>query len=216
MTLVKSSHKDVLLIERFDRVLSKHGWQRKGMLSALTLFGLDEMMARYASYEDLAHIIRHRFRNAPATLKELFARIVFNILSGNTDDHARNHAAFWDGKMLELTPAYDICPQGRTGFEASQAMLISGNDRASQIASCLTAEHVFLLSRKEAIALIEHQIKTIGEHWDAVCEVAKLNQIDRKLLWGRQFLNPYAFYGLSEDAEYLENMAEHFRQKNQS
>ncbi|MGZ8982477.1 MAG: type II toxin-antitoxin system HipA family toxin [Methylotenera sp.] len=216
VTLVKSSHKDVLLIERFDRVLSEHGWQRKGMLSALTLLGLDEMMARYASYEDLAHIIRHRFRNAPATLKELFARIVFNILSGNTDDHARNHAAFWDGKMLELTPAYDICPQGRTGFEASQATLISGNDRASQIASCLTAAHVFLFSRKEAIALIEYQIKAIGDHWNAVCEVAKLNQIDRKLLWGRQFLNPYAFYDLSEDAEYLENMAERFRQENQS
>jgi len=46
--------------------------------------------------------------------------MVFNILVGNTDDHARNHAAFWDGKQLTLTPAYDICPQGRTGEEASQ------------------------------------------------------------------------------------------------
>jgi hypothetical protein len=24
---------------------------------------------------------------------------------GNTDDHARNHAVFWDGQMLSLTPA---------------------------------------------------------------------------------------------------------------
>jgi serine/threonine-protein kinase HipA len=37
------------------------------------------------------------------------------ILCGNTDDHARNHAAFWDGTTLMLTPAYDICPQGRAG-----------------------------------------------------------------------------------------------------
>ncbi len=214
--LVKSLQKDVLLIERFDRVLSVHGWQRKSMLSALTILNLDEMMARYASYEDLAQTIRKDFRQSASALKELFSRIVFNILSGNTDDHARNHAAFWDGKMLELTPAYDICPQGRTGFEASQAMLISGNDRASQIASCLTAAHVFLISRKEAMALIEHQIESISNHWSAVCEVAELNQVDRKLLWGRQFLNPYAFYGLSEDAKYLENMAKHLRQKNQS
>lgn len=28
-------------------------------------------------------------------------------------DHARNHAAFWDGTQLSLTPAYDICPQAR-------------------------------------------------------------------------------------------------------
>ena len=49
-------------------------------------------------------------------------QVVFNILCSNTDDHARNHAAFWDGQALELTPAYDICPQPRTGGEASQAM----------------------------------------------------------------------------------------------
>lgn len=214
VTLAKSSHKDVLLIERFDRVPSEHSWQRKCMLSALTLLGLDEMMARYASYEDLTHIIRQRFRNAPATLKELFQRIVFNILSGNTDDHARNHAAFWDGNMLELTPAYDICPQGRSGNEATQAMLISGDDRASQVASCLNAAHLFLISRKDAIALIEAQIQTIGGQWNAVCEAAQLTKTDRSLLWGRQFLNPYAFYGLSGDAEYLGEMADSFRQDN--
>ena len=55
------------------------------------------MMARYASYQDLAEIIRHRFTAPSDTLRELFSRIVFNILCGNTDDHARNHAAFWDG-----------------------------------------------------------------------------------------------------------------------
>ena len=74
-------------------------------MSALTILGLDEMMARYASYERLAEIIRHRFSDPKDTLKELFSRIAFNILCGNTDDHARNHAAFWDGKELKLSPA---------------------------------------------------------------------------------------------------------------
>jgi serine/threonine-protein kinase HipA len=103
--------KDVLLVERFDRVRTEAGWQRRAMVSALTLFGLDEMMARYASYADLTEIIRHRFSQPRETLRELFGRLVFNILCGNTDDHARNHAAFWDGKQLALTPAYDLCPQ---------------------------------------------------------------------------------------------------------
>jgi serine/threonine-protein kinase HipA len=31
------------------------------MVSALTLLGLDDMMARYASYETFAEIIRHQF-----------------------------------------------------------------------------------------------------------------------------------------------------------
>ncbi len=102
--LAKASHKDVLLIERFDRQKAEPGWQRKAMVSALTLFALGDMMARHASYEIFAEIIRFRFVDPTDTLKELFSRLVFNILSGNTDDHARNHAAFWDGKQLRLTP----------------------------------------------------------------------------------------------------------------
>jgi len=104
VSMTQAANKDVLLIERFDRVHVSKGWQRKAIVSGLTLFGLDEVMTRYASYEDLAEIIRYRFRNASVTLKELFSRLVFNILCGNTDDHARNHAAFWDGEMLSLTP----------------------------------------------------------------------------------------------------------------
>ena len=105
--LVQAAQKDILLIERFDRKKTAKGWTRKAMVSALTLFGLDDMMARYASYETFAEIIRHRFDDPKGTLEELFSRMVFNIFCGNTDDHARNHAAFWNGKTLSLTPAYD-------------------------------------------------------------------------------------------------------------
>lgn len=68
---------------------------------------------RRTSDAELAEVIRARFTDAKATLRELFSRIVFNILVGNTDDHARNHAAFLNDKSLCLTPAYDICPQPR-------------------------------------------------------------------------------------------------------
>jgi serine/threonine-protein kinase HipA len=200
--LTKSSNRDVLLIERFDRIHTGHGWQRKSMVSALTLLSLDEMMARYASYQDLAEIIRHKFTNASTTLRELFSRLVFNILSGNTDDHARNQAGFWDGRMLTLTPAYDICPQARSGNEASQAMLISGDNRMSRISACLKAAHHFLLVEKEAVAIVAHQISTIGENWSALCEEADLTETDRTLLWGRQFLNSFAFDDL--EGEYAE------------
>ena len=190
--LVKAANKDVLLVERFDRQPGEGGWSRKAMISALTLLGLDEMMARYASYETLAEKIRHRFTDPKNTLRELFSRLVFNILCGNTDDHARNHAAFWDGSELILTPAYDICPQGRTGNEASQAMLISGNNRLSQLASCFEAASHFLLSEDNAHAISDHQINIIERHWDEVCDEAELSEVDRKLFWRRQFLNPFA------------------------
>jgi serine/threonine-protein kinase HipA len=213
VSLTKSSNKDVLLIERFDRIHTLQGWQRKGMVSALTLLGLDEMMARYASYQDFAEIIRHKFTDAPATLRELFSRLVYNILSGNTDDHARNHAAFWDEQMLKLTPAYDICPQARSGKEASQAMLISGENRMSRISACLEAAHHFLLSEKEAMVIVEQQISAIGENWNAVCEEADLTETDRSLLWGRQFLNSFAFDDLAGGVAQLAKIAGDVRGK---
>lgn len=192
--LERAAGKDVILVERSDRQKAGDGWQRRGMVSALTLLELDEMMARYASYEDLATVIRHRFVKPKETLKELYARMAFNILCGNTDDHARNHAAFWNGSELSLTPAYDICPQSRAGGEASQAMLIMGNQRTSQIVLCLKAAPLFLLGVDEATEVIARQINAIKKFWTEVCSEAALSEVDRNFMWRRQFLNAFAFF----------------------
>lgn len=190
--LINAASKDILLIERFDRQRQDGGWSRRSMVSALTLFGLDDMMARYASYETFAEIIRHRFTDPKSTLKELYSRLVFNILCGNTDDHARNHAAFWNGRELTLTPAYDICPQGRAGNEASQAMQIYGNNNFSQLKTCLSAAKHFLLSDEDARAIFTCTTEIIEQHWATVCEEAELSEVDMKLFWRRQFLNPFS------------------------
>ena len=102
--LVKAAGRDVLLVERFDR---PGDGTRRSLLSALTLLGLHEMAARHGTYTELAEIIRLRFVDPTDTRSKLFRRIVVNIILGNTDDHPRNHAAFWDGANLELTPALD-------------------------------------------------------------------------------------------------------------
>ena len=196
--LAQVAGRDVLLVERFDRAKTKDGWTRKAMVSALTLFGLDEMMARYASYEDLAEIIRHRFTSPKATLHELYGRLVFNILCGNTDDHARNHAGFWDGEHLTLTPAYDICPQSRTGKVASQAMLIVGDNRMSTLATCLEAAPNFQLSEQAAKDVIARQIGSIRDGWDGICKEAVLTEVERSLFGQRIFLNDFVFEGTAE------------------
>ena len=196
--LEQAAGKDVLLVERFDR--ERHGshWRRRALVSALTLLGLDEMMAAYASYEDLADLIRHRFIEPRATLRELFARLVFNILCGNTDDHARNHAAFWDGRQLALTPAFDICPQPRAGQEATQAMKILGDNRFSRLSVCVDAAARFQLSGDDARSIIDAQLQALRRHWPSVCDEARLGEAERYAFWGRQFLNPFALQGYVE------------------
>ncbi len=188
--------KDALLVDRFDRT---DLGARRMMVSALTILERHDafgIAGRYATYADLAHEIRSRFTTADATLRELFARIVFNVLVGNTDDHARNHSAFWDGTNLTLTPAYDICPQARTGGEAAQAMAFGPDgDRLSQLSRCVAHAGHYHLTLRHAREIIDHQIEAIHDHWDEACALAAASQADRQYLWGRQFLNPYALEG---------------------
>lgn len=195
VSLAKASGKDVLLVRRFDREWTGNGWTRRAIVSALTILKLNEMQARYASYRDLAEIVRARFTHPQATLRELFGRMVLNVLTGNTNDHARNHAAFWDGHNLSLTPAYDICPQARLGREANQAMLIHENDKRSQLETCRLAAPNFLIKDRDAKELIDHQIETITRLWPAICDEAEISNVERTYFWRRQFLNDYAFEG---------------------
>lgn len=194
VTLTSTLGRDVLLVERFDRGPSG---TRRALVSALTMLGLGETGFRYATYYGLADLIRARFTEPDATLRELFSRITFNILTGNNDDHPRNHAAFWDGQALTLTPAYDIAPQPRAGGETAQLMAI-GRDgwRMSQVAGCIERAHEYHLSQADAKNLVERQIAIIEAEWDDVCDLAGLTDVDRRFFWRRQFLNPYALEGV--------------------
>jgi serine/threonine-protein kinase HipA len=191
--IIECLGRDVLLVDRFDRTATLG--ERRMLVSALTIFELDELMGRYATYHGLADIIRARFTDPDRTLHELFSRIVFNICVSNTDDHARNHAAFWDGSMLTLTPAYDLCPQLRTGEMADQAMAIGREgQRRSRFNVCLDAAEVYHLSRAEAAEIIDRQVMDIREQWDDVADAARLTAAERQQLWQRQVLNPAIHY----------------------
>jgi serine/threonine-protein kinase HipA len=193
VALTEALGKDVLLVERFDR---PNDGTRRAIVSALTILGLSENEAFYgASYAQLANIIRQRFTNPDASLRELFARITLSILVSNNDDHARNHAAYWDGAMLTLTPAYDICPQLHSGGETRQLMAI-GDDgyRMSQLIGCVERSRTYHLEPGEAREIIDHQVEVINTRWTDVCDAARLTENQRNSLWKRQFLNDYALY----------------------
>jgi len=191
--VIRVAGKDVLLVERFDR---PGGGQRRHLVSALTILGLDEFTgARYGSYALLADHIRRSFTHPAATLRELFSRIVFNILIGNTDDHPRNHAAFVNAdRSLTLTPAYDICPQPRSVPQASQAMAIGRNgERSSQVGTCLAARETYLLDTPQAQSIIDAQIEIIQTQWRDAADAAGLTELERRQLFRREILNEFAF-----------------------
>ncbi len=190
--LTRAAGRYALLVERFDRL---PGGRRRAIVSALTILGLTTFPeGRYASYVALADQIRRQFSRADDTLRELFARVSFNILCGNTDDHGRNHAAFVEPSGLELTPAYDICPQARSGNTARQAMAFGpGGERDARVGLLAEAAASYHLDARDARSIIDQQVATIRDHWNDVCDQAELTAPQRTALFERQLLNPHVF-----------------------
>jgi serine/threonine-protein kinase HipA len=191
--LTECMGRDVLLVDRFDR---PGEGRRTLMVSALTILGLDEFTgARYASYLDLADQVRARFRDPTETLAELFRRVVLNICVSNTDDHARNHAAFWDGTALTLTPAYDISPSLRSGDTATQAMALTRDGRRdARLALCRETAKEYLLRPAVADAIIDEVVSGIEAHFDDIARQVGLTDVEHAQLWRRLVLHPSIHY----------------------
>ena len=187
--LTRSLGRDVLLVERFDR--GPDGTRRM-LVSGLTLLGFGDFLgARYSSYLDLLDVLRRMSATGKDLARTVFERIVLNILISNTDDHARNHAAFWDGRHLELTPAYDLCPQPRSGTERNQAMdLTRAGARDARLVTMANAAGEYDLTVAQAREIIDMQVTTIRESWAEVGDVARLGTVEREAMYGRQILPP--------------------------
>jgi len=190
--------KSVLLVRRFDRSVTPEGVSRRHMLSAMTLLALDEYAERagYSSYLELADVLRRFARDFQKDAMQLFRRMVFNILVGNVDDHARNHACFWDGQFLDLTPAYDVCPQPRTGVSADQAMEVGEWGRRSNLENALSACERFGLERPEAEQIVGDMVGLVRDHWRDVLSRAGAQEGDLNYLGRATILSESIFYDL--------------------
>jgi serine/threonine-protein kinase HipA len=198
VSLEKVAGKDVLMVKRFDRQRGESGWCRRSMVSGLTVLSLDEKWAREATYPNLVDQLRIHGLAFKKDATELFSRLVFNVLIGNTDDHARNHSFFVEGTRICLTPAYDITPFPRAGGEASHGMKITPNSNLSRILLCLDAAAEFGLSEEEARSIVAAQIHGITENFDHLCEKIGMSRTTHLQLRRRAVLNPDVFSGCEE------------------
>ncbi len=62
-------------------------------------------------------------------------------------------------------------------------------------ATCLDAAEEFLLSEAQARDIIDRLVQTVGDEFDDAVDTVGLTELDRRLLWRRAFLHPYAFEG---------------------
>ncbi len=84
----------------------------------------------------------------------------------------------------------------KVGLNVAHVSLTKASHKDVLLIEWFEAAEKFLLSRKEAVAIIENQISGIIQYWPSVCDEAALSETDRMLFWRRQFLNPYALEGV--------------------
>ena len=120
--------KDVLLVRRFDRERTEHGYRRARMVSALTLLLADDGVTargRWA-YPLLADEVRRASADPESYLRELFTRMCFNAAISNLDDHPRNHAMIAWEHGWRLSPAYDLVPSPVLAQERRDLAMVCG------------------------------------------------------------------------------------------
>lgn len=97
--------KNVLLLNRFDR----DGEKRIPFLSAMSM--LDYSDGEQGSYLEIGEALSEHGASTSEDLKDLWRRIVFNIMVSNVDDHLRNHGFLYAGSAgWRLSPLYDLEP----------------------------------------------------------------------------------------------------------
>jgi serine/threonine-protein kinase HipA len=160
--------RNVMLIERFDRaVLSDGSFSRKHCVSALTMLGKHEQESPASSYSEIAQVISDRgvSGHVQEDRAELYARVAFNILISNDDDHLRNHAFIWHppGKAWRLSPLYDVVPRPQVSQERRLHLSVGPQGRSATLTNLFEARGSFGLLKPEAIAIIERVSAAVRE-----------------------------------------------------
>jgi serine/threonine-protein kinase HipA len=144
--LLPVAGRHVLLVDRFDR----RDGQRIGFASALTMLEAGDGERR--SYLEIGEIIERHSPRADGDLRQLFRRIVFSILTANTDDHLRNHAFLRERDGWLLSPAYDLNPSPDSPSRLTTAIDI--DDDAASIETAMSVSGYFRLPARDAAAIV--------------------------------------------------------------
>ena len=172
-------------IRRFDRKAGQR-------LHSLTAHVALRAAAVPYGYPELAQLLRRRGvidRDAYVSdMRELFRRMVFNILIDNTDDHEKNHALLMtDAQQYALAPAYDVLPSGQAlGF---QQMRVGAAEADSTIDNALSMSRMFGLDANQAVKEVR-AVARVVDKWQAHFKSERVSRHDIDL-YAQQIDRPF-------------------------
>jgi serine/threonine-protein kinase HipA len=156
----------VLLSRRFDRADAT----RIPFLSGLSMLTLKD--GERASYPELVDVLTEHGAQARDDARELYRRMVLNVLISNDDDHLRNHGFLWTGPQgWVLSPVYDLNP---TPVDVRPRILstnITLDEATCDLDLVLSSAEYFSLASKDAREIASGVAK-VTEKWRQVAATA--------------------------------------------
>ena len=158
--LEKIGGRSVLLLDRFDR----HGAKRIPFLSAMNMLGYSD--GDQGSYLEIAEALSQHGASTSEDLRDLWRRIVFNIMISNVDDHLRNHGFLYAGSAgWRLSPIYDLEPTPEYEKQRVLNTFIDLDDGSASLELAYAVTKEFGLTLKDAKA-IAREVATATQTWD--------------------------------------------------
>ncbi len=152
-----TSRHHTFLTKRFDRISTN---DRIHFASALTLLGLRDGVDFQdgVGYLDLASFIIQQGSQVPADLRQLWQRMLFNILVSNTDDHLRNHGFLLSDHGWYLSPAYDLNPNA---FGNGLSLMIDQDSNEQSIELAMGSAKYYKLTATESQDILNQMVNQI-------------------------------------------------------
>lgn len=152
----------VAIIERFDRTPDD---LRIPYLSAASLLQASRFDER--SYFEIADAIRAHGMNPVADVRQLWRRMVFNLLITNVDDHLHNLGFLHvENGLWRMAPAFDINPFPDKTNE-SKTWLSEQDGPITAVPDLMARASYFSLGPDEALAVLAQVVHAVSQ-WKTV------------------------------------------------
>ena len=164
----------VSLIHRFDR---RDDGARIPYLSGGSLLQASRREDR--AYTELVDALRALSARPAEDIRELWRRLVFNLLITNVDDHLWNIGVLYAGDGLwELAPAFDLNPFPDKAQE-SKTWLSEGSGPITSLEQLLREADYFGLARVDAVAIIA-EVAGATRTWREVAASSAVGMSERE------------------------------------
>lgn len=163
-------NRHALLIERFDR----NSIGRIHFASAMTFLGACDGEHKHG-YLHIAELIQDISFAPEADLREIWKRMLFNILTANRDDHLRNHGFLYDHNGWRLSPVYDL--ESCADKETHSLILDDAETRIPDPQIAIATSEYYGIKQWEALSELEAMQEVISQ-WRHVAEKYGATAID--------------------------------------